>query len=106
MIIAGGDSVEVWGLIPYFLDENDPRGAKEQFADKYVGGWSPFEGFKLDTRNMELSYSDDPPMKPISVLLWNAPEGKRRPEMVFLYESSWVMVIDPSTETWEVSRMD
>lgn len=32
------------GYIPYFLSENDQRPAKEQFVERYVGGWHPLRG--------------------------------------------------------------
>ena len=60
-------SVETLGLVPMFLTDADPRPAAEQFEENYAhgGGWSPFEGFTLDTDNMELSYPGDPAIFPI-----------------------------------------
>ena len=47
IIMMGGDP-EDWGLIPSFLDLDDPRPAREQFNERYVAGWNKFEGFTFD----------------------------------------------------------
>ena len=41
-------SVEMLGLIPYFLHPNDSRPAKEQFNERYAhgGGWQQLFGFE------------------------------------------------------------
>ena len=102
MIVVVGGHPEDWGIIPTFLDPGDPRPAKEQFDAQYMGGWNSFEGFKWDKKNEILSYGEgedaDPPMKPISMLLF-------RDEVVVLFPSAWVMIIQPD-ESWEISRMD
>ena len=97
LIMVGGNP-EMWGFIPGFLDANDPRGAKEQFNARYVAGWHPFEGFKFDYDSGVLSYAGDPPMKPISTLLF-------RDEIILLFDSGWVMVME-SDKSWEICRMD
>ncbi len=86
------------GLIPFMLDEDDPRPAKEQFDNKYCSGWSPFKGFKLNPRNLTLLYPEDPPTKPLAAT-------KLRDELVIVYEHEWVAVIQPD-KSFEVSRMD
>lgn len=95
--MVGGDP-EDWGIIPSFLDEKDPRGAKEQFNAQYMGGWQPFHGFTFDYETGVLKYPGDPPMKPLSSILF-------RKEVILIYPSAWVMVIQPD-HTWEVCRMD
>jgi hypothetical protein len=37
------------GFLPGLIDEDDPRGVKEQLADKYGygGGWRPMPGLTL-----------------------------------------------------------
>ncbi len=86
------------GFIPGFLDEDDPRPAKEQFDERYVfGGWSPFTGFKLRSDN-SLKYTDDPALKPLA-------QTKLRGELVVFYDHSWVAIIQPD-RSFEVSRMD
>lgn len=97
LIMVGGDP-EMWGLIPGFLDADDPRGAKEQFNAKYIAGWHPFNGFEWDSETGVLSYKGDPPMKPISSILF-------RDEMIVLFDYSWVMVVQPD-KSWEICRMD
>jgi hypothetical protein len=99
IVAVGGDS-EVWGLIPSFLDTDDPRSAKQQFDAHY--GWQPFEGFKLNFDNMELIYdkgdASDPPLSPISVIFF-------RFEKIILFPHAWVMILQPD-RSWEICRMD
>jgi hypothetical protein len=50
------------GDIPAWLDEADPRSAREQLHEGYLphgGGWKPFEGFEM-LDNFSLKYSGDP----------------------------------------------
>lgn len=53
---------DVVGYLPQFMDENDPRPAKEQIHDAYThgGGWNPFKGFKLRADD-SIKYPGDPP---------------------------------------------
>jgi hypothetical protein len=97
IITRGGDPI-MWGLIPGFLDEDDPRSAKEQFDANYVAGWQPFEGFTFDLENGTLQYPGDPLMKVRSVLLF-------RQELILLFDFAWVLVLEPDN-SWEVCRMD
>jgi hypothetical protein len=101
-IIMVGGHPEDWGIIPTFLDPEDLRSAKEQFHAHYIGGWNKFEGFKWDADNELLNYGEgedaDPPMKPISMLLF-------REEMIVMFPYSWVMIIQPDGD-WEIARMD
>lgn len=86
------------GFIPGWLDEDDPRPAKEQLNSGYAfGGWQPFKGFTLN-RDNSLSYPGDPPMKPMAVALL-------RDEMIVFYPHSWVGIIQ-SNRSFEVCRMD
>lgn len=87
------------GFIPSFLDDADPRGAREQIAENYAhgGGWSPFPGFEM-LSNGNLQYPGVSPTR----LLW---ELKFRDETVRVYESTWVAVIQ-ADGTWEVNRLD
>ncbi len=86
------------GLIPHFLDEDDPRPAKEQFNERYVfGGWQPFEGFTLRKDN-SLMYPGDPPTRPLA-------QTKLRDELVVFYDHQWVAIIQPD-RSFEVCRMD
>jgi hypothetical protein len=97
LVIVGG-TPDDWGIIPSFLDTDDPRSAIEQFDAHYIGGWNKFDGFTWDADNETLSYSGDPPMKPISMMLF-------RKEVIVMFPYEWVMVIQPD-HSWEIARMD
>jgi len=87
------------GFLPGWLDENDPRPAKEQFNQNYQhgGGWDPFEGFKL-IKNNWLTYPDDPPLRPLA-------QCQFRDELIVFYDHAWVM-IKQADGSFEVCRMD
>src|SRR5436190_2482904 len=85
------------GYLPGFLSETDPRSAAEQFNTNYVyGGWRPFKGHRLNADN-SLAYPGDPPMYPIA-------ETQLRDELILLYPSDWVAIIQPN-RSFEVCRM-
>ena len=67
VFLIDGATLDDVGLIPHFLDENDPRPAREQFDEHYQhgGGWQPFEGFKFKIKTNEIKYPGDPAMKPL-----------------------------------------
>lgn len=94
---------ERMGAIPAFLWPDDPRPAREQFAERYhFGGWHPMKGWSL--ANVETvggavaRFPEDPPMRELS-------RGQLRDETVILFECSWVAVVQPDG-TFEISRMD
>jgi hypothetical protein len=95
-ILIVGDP-EIWGLIPGFLDEDDPRPAREQFAANYIAGWQPFEGFTAN-EDMVLSYPGDPPLEPQSMMIF-------RNEVLFIYDHAWVVILQHD-KSWEIMRMD
>lgn len=97
LIIVGGDP-EMWGYIPSFLDVDDPRGAKEQFNANYVSGWHHFKGFTFDRDYGTIQYKDDPPLQPLSLMLF-------RDEKILRYRSAWILVLEPD-DSWEICRMD
>ena len=84
------------GIIPHFLNEQDPRPAKEQFDTAYVSGWQPFHGFRRD--DLTLTYPGDPPMKPLALITF-------KNERIFVYQHAWVMILEKDG-TFEVARMD
>ena len=92
--------VEDLGYFPYFLDERDPRSAKEQIHANYAhgGGWNSFKMFNLDRETMALSFPDDPPIRPkfLTVL---------RDESIFVYPLSWVLILQQDG-TYDVARID
>lgn len=88
----------VWGFIPNFLSNSNPAPVREQFAQNYISGWSPFVGFKLDPKSMRLTYPGDPAMLPRSMMRF-------RTERIYIYPFSWVLVMQDD-DTWEICRMD
>ena len=89
---------EMLGYIPSFLNENDPTPAREQFNENYIGGWHPFQGFKLNTITLELEYPNDPPTVPLAY-------AEFRNEVIVVYQHAWVAIIQ-ADGSFEVSRMD
>lgn len=86
------------GFLPMFLQESDPRPAKEQIHERYVVGWNDFKGFTMDPETMVLSYPEDPPTMPLA---WT----QFRQEKVVLYEHDWVAIIQKDG-SFEVARID
>jgi hypothetical protein len=85
------------GLLPSFLNENDPRPAAEQFNDRYMfGGWHPMAGFKMNGRR--LKYPGDPALLPWAEIHF-------RDELILVYPGDWVAIVQPD-KSFEVCRMD
>ena len=86
------------GFIPMFLNESDPRPAKEQLHANYShgGGWSPMEGFTLE--RSRLCYPGDPPLVPLAMM-------ELRNETIVVYECSFVCITQKDG-SFEVARMD
>jgi hypothetical protein len=97
MMIMGGRPDD-WGIIPSFLDEDDPRSARDQIAAAYVGGWNKFEGFTINPETLAIKYPGDPEHKPRSALVF-------RDELLLIYESAWVVILQKD-RSWEVARLD
>jgi hypothetical protein len=91
-------STSLMGLIPYFLIEDDPRPAREQFHERYAhgGGWNPNPKFKV--RGEHLQYPGDPPL----TLLF---EIQFRDERILVYDRAFVAIHRPGHPV-EVARMD
>lgn len=91
---------DVVGHIKFYGNEGDPRPLKEQFHHWYShgGGWNPFTEFAFNKETKSLTYPEDPPLYPIV-------EAKFRDQMIYIYNHSWVNIINPDG-TFEVSRMD
>ncbi len=87
------------GFLPLWLNENDPRPAKEQLNEHYAhgGGWRPFDGFKLED-NLSIAYPGDPAHPALAVM-------RLRKELIVVYEFSWVAIIQPDN-SYEICRMD
>lgn len=87
------------GFIPTFLDENDPRPAREQFAERYVyGGWRNQEGFEKGNVRYSLKYPGDPTLRPIATM-------KLRDETIMIYDHAYVAIWQPDG-SFEACRMD
>lgn len=88
------------GYIPSFLNENDPRSAREQFDANYRhgGGWTSFEGFTMLPDN-SLSYQGDPP---VPLLAYTRLHDK---EVIRFYLHSWVAIVQPDG-TYDIARLD
>lgn len=86
------------GLILDFLDERDPRSAREQLHANYAhgGGWNDFQGFVRSESG--LKYPGDPPMRLLA-------EMRLREELIQVFEAAWVTIVQPDG-SYSVSRMD
>jgi len=96
MITIVGNDPKAWGYIPGFLNEADPRPAREQIDDHYKGGWVPMRGLRWGGE--ALHYPGDPPFYPISMLIF-------RDEILLIFEASIVMILQ-SDGGFECSRLD
>jgi hypothetical protein len=95
---VNGGNLDSIGLIPSFLDINDPRPVRQQFDEQYVGGWTPFSGHTMNPITLNLLYPEDPPTKPLAI-------AKLREEVIIVYEHAWVAIVQ-SDRQFEVCRMD
>lgn len=93
-------TIDHLGLIPEWLDDNNPQSAKEQIDQNYQhgGGWRSFKGFKMNEATKALSYPGDPPMKPLA-------QAELRGELVLFYEHAWVAIVQ-TDGTFDVARID
>lgn len=92
-------TAEHLGSVPSFLDLDDPRPAKEQFKESYIGGWNS-RGHKwvlLPDKTID-TMDGDPPLQPYA-------ECRLRDETIRLYECSYVVIIQPDG-SFDASRMD
>ena len=86
------------GYIPRFLVSDDPRPARVQFDQSYLGGWYKMEGFTLNPKTMSLKYPGDPPLLPLAV-------AELGYEKIYVYPHAWVLILQPDG-SFEVSRLD
>lgn len=91
---------EVCGAIPSFLNSKDKRGIVEQLDSHYQhgGGWRRQVGFRLNKKNWQLKYGEDPPLAPLGGAALHG-------EVVVIYQMAWVMVVS-SENKFQVARMD
>jgi hypothetical protein len=94
-----GMTLDHLGYIPDFLREDDPRSAREQFNERYMSGWHPFNGFRKMLDNGTLvSDSGDPSLKPLASTVL-------RDEQILFYRHDWVAIVQLDGN-FEVCRMD
>lgn len=92
-------SLEVWGIIPGFLDENDLRPAQEQINERYIGGWMDApEGLKLDLTRKVLTYKGDPDSQLLGLLHF-------RNELLMMFEHEWVCILQKDA-SYRIARLD
>lgn len=98
------------GFIPDFLSDLDPRGACDQFKEKYCGGWLDAKvgpgGFTASADFLQLRYPGDPPLRALAetTLHSSAFVSTAPPERIIVYESAFVAVIQDGS--FRVSRLD
>lgn len=97
-------TAEHLGLIPSFLNEADPRPAREQLHEAYAhgGGWHPFYGFELQKEGAVetwwLKYPEDPPVRMLAYTTL-------REETICLFQFAWVAIVQKDG-SFEIARMD
>ena len=88
-----------FGLIPMFLDEDNPAKAVEQLDANYQhgGGWFPMKNFTM-SKDKVLQYPGDPPLQPLGYM-------QLRDERIYVYQYGIVAVVQPDG-SFEAARMD
>jgi hypothetical protein len=99
VVLMNGGTLDHVGPIPMWLDEDDPRPAREQLDAHYHhgGGWRPMGGFKL-LRDGSIKYPGDPAHPPLAIM-------KLRDEAIAIYQYGWVMILQ-SNGSFEIARLD
>lgn len=97
-LLVKGTTALMLGYIPLFLNNHDPRPAREQFNSNYKhGGWQPIKGFKM-LPSGAIKYPNDPVLIPFA-------RAQLRKETIFIYPASIVAILQEDG-TFEVARMD
>jgi hypothetical protein len=98
-------TLEHMGYFPSFLDDRDPRPAREQIDERYGpgGGWMPAPWDSVGTNYIMhdgdvIEYPGDEPMQPICEL-------RMRNERIIMYNHSIFAIIQPDG-SFEVARCD
>ena len=70
-----------------WLDEDDPRPAREQLDERYrfAGGWRPFNGFTMSEGGM-IKFPGDPALRPVAAM-------QLRDELIMIYRYGWVAIV-------------
>jgi hypothetical protein len=93
--------IDMLGLIPYFIHDDDEDTAAKQFAKRYVAGWKPRPGFIMKANSLIYTANNGDRDVPLRLIA----EAKLRDETIRFYDSAWVAVVQPDG-SFEVSRMD
>lgn len=97
---VGHDEFDIVGFIPSFLDEEDPRSAKEQFNDNYISGWKDFKGHAYAAEGHVLKYPGEPPLHPLAMINF-------RDEVILVYPHAWVAILSKEEGAEpSIARMD
>lgn len=93
-------ALDMLGLIPMMFTDAVQVSVKEQINQNYRhgGGWQPMQGWRFTPETGVLSYTGDPPYRPIA----KAQVGE---ETVYVYQHAWVCIVQKDG-TFEVARMD
>lgn len=90
---------DAMGILPLWVDDQDPRPAKEQFEEKYQFGCFPMTGGTVDEEGT-FWYPGDPPMPPIGKI-------ERSQETVYFYQYAIVATVQKDEDrTLFMTRMD
>lgn len=92
--------MEYLGALPEIIQSTDPLPVREQIAEHYAhgGGYSPMDGWTLDTASNNITYPDDEPLIPRASLLV-------RDELVIVYDYAFVAIVQ-ADGSFAVVRMD
>ena len=96
--ILRGTHYDALGYIPHFLVNDDPRPARVQFDQSYLGGWYKVDGFTLNHETMSLKFPGDPPLLPLA-------KAELRHEKIYVYPHAWVLILQLDGQ-FEVARLD
>jgi hypothetical protein len=93
------DAIDLVGDLPAWLNENNPKPAREQLNDAYRhgGGWHPIKGFIM-YGDYSIRYPGDPVLHPVAT-------AQLRDELILFYPHSWVCIMQPD-KSFEIARMD
>ena len=92
---------EVLGFLPEWVTPAASPSMVDEIHNNYGhgGGWRDFEGFTVDRSTGAMMYPDDPVQYPIAQMVGHS-------EVLWLYTSSWVTVMDRATGQCRTARID